>query len=73
LETRQEPSQTESTVKPGKMTAHRHLAEVATRLCFRHSVLTRPRPWLCENVLLEAILAGMIPNAICGGSDEALR
>mgnify|MGYP001096845985 CR=1 FL=1 len=29
--------------------------------------------WLCENVLLEAILAGMTPNAICGGSDEALR
>ena len=40
----QEHFQTERAAKPGKMTAHGHLAEIATRLCFRQSVFTRPRP-----------------------------
>jgi len=31
--------------KPKKMTAQGHLAEIPTRLCFRQSVFTRPRPF----------------------------
>jgi hypothetical protein len=40
-----------------KKTVHRYLADVVTRQGFRQRVFTRPRPWLCENALLDLILA----------------